>query len=171
MKIRKKRKDGVIQTYHVASPHKTKRKPIRELRMWRKPTTNAERELWNKAYQIGMRNPWASGNAAISEGNFITENDRLNKDSIAVVDNLENLRQIFLTGNWQLGSSWMYKNLVFINQIDGGDEWLTIKRWPNGEVTAFESITMNGFAKNSTRFKKLIETLLKAKSKKEYYGA
>lgn len=30
-------------------------------------------------------------------------------------------------GNWCLGTAFFYGNLCFINQVDGGDEWLTIK--------------------------------------------
>jgi hypothetical protein len=52
------------------------------------------------------------------------------------VYDLEQLELIFQYGYWCLGQGFYYRNLCFINQIDGGDEWLTIK-----DDYAFESIT------------------------------
>jgi hypothetical protein len=40
----------------------------------------------------------------------------------------------FVHGNWCLGSAFYLGNLCFIQQVDGGDEWLGIK-----ENVAFES--------------------------------
>jgi len=42
-----------------------------------------------------------------------------------------------LHGNWGLGQAYILGDICFINQVNGGDEWLTIKG-----KTAFESITM-----------------------------
>ena len=39
-------------------------------------------------------------------------------------------------GNWCLGQAFHVGDLCFIQQVGGGDEWLTIK-----EGTAFESIS------------------------------
>jgi len=45
-------------------------------------------------------------------------------------------------GNWCLGQGFGYQNICFINQIAGGDEWLTIK-----DDYAFESITFEKIIK------------------------
>jgi len=39
-------------------------------------------------------------------------------------------------GNWCNGQAFYYKNFCFINQVNGGDEWLVIR----GNI-AFESIS------------------------------
>jgi hypothetical protein len=44
-------------------------------------------------------------------------------------------------GNWTLGQAFHLADLCFINQVDGGDEWLTIRSDITGKPFAFESIT------------------------------
>jgi hypothetical protein len=35
--------------------------------------------------------------------------------------------------DWPFGTAFYYRDLRFINQVDGGDEWLTIKAfWDDG---------------------------------------
>jgi hypothetical protein len=51
-------------------------------------------------------------------------------------ENLEQLEYFFRQGNWCLGQGFYYRNLCFINQLNGGDEWLTIK-----DDYDFESVT------------------------------
>lgn len=43
-------------------------------------------------------------------------------------------------GNWCLGQAFYYKDLCFINQIDGGDEWLTIRRGLSFESASCKSM-------------------------------
>ena len=103
--------------------------------------TSTEKKFWEEAYKIGMKNGWCSGQYAMADGDFITEDDRLNKESVCVIDDIEKLREFFIHGNWCLGQAVIYKSICFINQINGGDEWLTMKRFKDGEVIDFESIT------------------------------
>jgi len=108
----------------------------------RKLKTDKEKMFWKAAYKIGMNNPWASGKAAIEDGDFIVEEDRLNMDSVTVIEDIETLREFFKAGNWCLGQAVIYKSLVFMQQENGGDEWLTMKRFiPDNEVIDFESVT------------------------------
>jgi len=86
-------------------------------------------EIWEA---IGLGNPWI---AEVNDPPF-------SKYMLVRVNTLHQLELIFQYGNWSLGQGYYFKNLCFINQIDGGDEWLTIK-----ENYALESIT----------FKKIIE--------------
>ncbi|MBM7854914.1 choline dehydrogenase-like flavoprotein [Desulfohalotomaculum tongense] len=44
-------------------------------------------------------------------------------------------------GNWCLGKAFYLGNIAFINQVDGGDEWLVIRN-----ALPFESITVKYFS-------------------------
>ena len=103
----------------------------------RKLKTVAEIKFWEEAYKIGMKNGWCSGEFAMQDGDFIAEEDRLNKKSVCAIDDIETLKAFFKQGNWCLGQAVIFKSLCFIQQINGGDEWLVIKC---GEpVFSFES--------------------------------
>lgn len=59
-----------------------------------------------------------------------------NKRSFYECQDMAELIGKFRHGNWSLGSAFTLGNLCFIQQVDGGDEWLTIK-----EDVAFESLS------------------------------
>lgn len=134
------------------------------------PRTEKEKQFALAAYNIGMENPWASGRVAMSDGNFIVEDDRLNKKNWAIINSLQRLYAFFEHGNWCLGTGVIHKNLAFIQQDDGGDEWLTMKQWPDGEMFSFESVSFRGMIldwRNTrksgiTEFGKYIRRLSKA---------
>lgn len=113
-----------------------------------------------RAYLIGMKNGWCSGKYDRANGGFTVEADRLNKNSFTVFTDLEKLKETFLNGNWCLGQAFIYKDLCFINQVNGGDEWLTIKNFKD-EAINFESISFIPVIK-SGEFEELIKNLLKA---------
>jgi len=104
----------------------------------RRLKTAAEKEFWKEAYKIGMENGWCSGKYAEQDGNFIVEEDRLNKKSVLAIDNIATLKAFFKQGNWCLGQAVIYKSLCFIQQVNGGDEWLVIKCGQDS-VFSFES--------------------------------
>lgn len=106
----------------------------------RDPKTKAEKEFAELAYNEGMKNGWCSGEFDRQDGNFIVEEDRLNKNSFCVIDDVQKLKAFFIHGNWCLGQGVIHKSLCFIQQIDGGDEWLTMKKFKD-KVYSFESIT------------------------------
>ena len=101
-----------------------------------------EKEFWQRAYSLGMKNGWCSGRYAMEDGNFIVEDDRLNKNSCIVINKDGKLYKFFKRGNWCLGQAVIHKDLCFIQQVDGGDEWLTIKNFDD-EAVAFESISFD----------------------------
>ena len=78
----------------------------------------------------------------IPQAGFIVEEDRLNKNSCIVINKDGKLYKFFKHGNWCLGQSIIHKDLCFIQQVDGGDEWLTIKNFDD-EAVAFESISFD----------------------------
>jgi len=118
------------------------------------------RAFVDECYKIGMANPWCSGNVARDDGDFITEDDRLNRNSFTVFKDLEKLKEDLKGGNWGLGQAFMYNDLCFINQVDGGDEWLTIKRFDD-EVISFESMSMARIIEGG-RFEDMMGRLEKA---------
>lgn len=77
--------------------------------------------------RIGNKNPWI--NKAVDPPFDENSFKDLSISLSVLVDTI-------LRGNWSLGTAFYYKDICLINQINGGDEWLTIKQ----DVT-FESLT------------------------------
>ena len=78
------------------------------------PTSEDLRETW---LAIGNKNPWIA-NA------FDPEFDL---DSFCECKTIDELIERFKHGNWSVGSAFYYKNMCFIQQVNGGDEYLTIR--------------------------------------------
>jgi hypothetical protein len=57
---------------------------------------------------------------------------------------IDELKEKLGHGNWCLGQGFYYLNLCFINQVDGGDEWLTIKDDYDFESCTFSIIIEEG---------------------------
>ena len=106
----------------------------------RKAKNPEEERILERCYKKGMENGWASGRYSMQEGDYIAEEDRLNPGSICFIDIREELEQFFKYGNWCLGQGVIYKNLFFLNQVDGGDEWAAYRVKEN-EIFQFESIS------------------------------
>jgi hypothetical protein len=132
---------------------------------------------WLEAYTYGVQ--FAQREAAVNEVRVVPElDDELRKtwfmlgrdnpwireaydppfriDSFVGCFSIEELEERLGYGNWSLGSAFYYRDLCFINQINGGDEWLTIRHG-----IAFESITF-GPSIEEGRFASLIRRLLTA---------
>lgn len=66
-----------------------------------------------------------------------------NAESFAECETIEDLHRALIHGNWSLGVAFCIHYgghaYAFVNQINGGDEWLTIRN-----RLAFESITARG---------------------------
>lgn len=87
-------------------------------------------------YKIGNSNCWisAADDPSFSEARF-TE-----------CKTLDYLMDKLYAGNWCLGQAFYYKNLCFINQVDGGDEWLVIR-----DDLSFESASCRQMIKDDGR--------------------
>ena len=57
---------------------------------------------------------------------------------------VEQLQAYFLHANWCIGQGFYFQNLCFINQQEGGDEWLAIKDDYDFESITFEPIINKG---------------------------
>lgn len=75
-------------------------------------------------------------------------------------DSLAALQAYFDHGNWSIRNGIVYHDLAFINQINGGDEWWTLKRFGK-EWVDFESITFKLIIQRG-EFDSLIERLERA---------
>ena len=72
-----------------------------------------------------------------------------------VADDLEELRSFFTHGNWAIRQGICYKDLAFIQQVNGGDEWWTLERVDDGWLD-FENISFEGTVEDPDRFDHLI---------------
>ena len=72
-------------------------------------------ETWLK---IGLENIWIR----------YANDPPLTIESFSECKSIDYLLQRFEHGNWCLGSAFYYKDLCFINQVEGGDEWLVIRK-------------------------------------------
>jgi hypothetical protein len=112
--------------------------------------------------KVALRNPWINGSVANQDGDpFMAIEYELTEKSFCECVTLERLKADFMSGCWSLNTAFIYKNLVFINQDNGGDEWLTLKQFEDGEVIAFESLTARLIIEKG-EFEQLIDRMLKA---------
>lgn len=61
-----------------------------------------------------------------------TPTSRNNPYEFAKAGSVEELRGFFAHGNWALRQGTVYEDLAFVQQVDGGDEWWTLKRTDSG---------------------------------------
>ncbi len=96
-----------------------------------------EQDLIEKWLKIGKRNLWIRN----------AYDPPFTKESFCRCETLEDLYSELSKGNWCLAQAFYFENIAFINQIDGGDEWLVIRN-----ALPFESITARYF-----NFDKLVD--------------
>lgn len=106
-----------------------------------------------------QRNPWLKVGGIDFEDDPCMEQEY--SFSFITTDNLAALEAFFAHGNWSIRNGAVYKDLAFVNQVNGGDEWWTLKRFDNQWV-AFESITFGGIIKRG-EFPAYLAKLLAAK--------
>ncbi|SRR6266498_339020 len=98
--------------------------------------------------RIGKENPW------IVEA----EDPPFNERSFYECKAVDELIEKFDHGNWCLGQAFYFGEICFINQVNGGDEWLVIK-----QDCAFESFTTRLMIHDRLYpFRRLIEDIEKA---------
>ena len=138
-----------------------------EIPKLRTAQTEQEKEIIKKCYMTGLKNGWASGKFARMDGDFIDPSDCLNKDSIGIVDTEQQLKEFFAFGNWCLGQGVIYKDMFFLQQDNGGDEWASYKIFSD-KVEAWDSISW-GRIIDSNEWDSYFKQFSEAKTKKEYW--
>ena len=74
---------------------------------------------------------------------------------------MQDLQDFFKQGNWGIRQGVVYGDLAFIQQVNGGDEWWTLKRTDSGWL-AFESWSFGRIVQEPERFSHAIECMHRA---------
>lgn len=72
---------------------------------------------------------------------------------------IEELASFFSNGNWAIRQGVLFGDLAFIQQVNGGDEWWTLKRLPDGSWLDFESYTMSYILPDMSNFTRKIASM------------
>lgn len=59
-----------------------------------------------------------------------------------VCNTIKELRKAICYGNWAIRQGFIYQRIALINQVNGGDEWWTLKKFEDEEIIAFESLSL-----------------------------
>lgn len=71
---------------------------------------------------------------------------------------IEDLRGFFEAGNWAIRQGAVYGDLAFIQQVNGGDEWWTLKQ--DGDTwVPFESVSFGRIARDASEFTRHIASM------------
>lgn len=76
----------------------------------------------------------------------------------ARIEDMEVLRQTLGGGNWAIRQGFLYKDLAFIQQVNAGDEWWTLKKTDDGWLD-FESWSFGSVAKDFHKFARAITSM------------
>ena len=116
-------------------------------------------EEMQKTYKkLCQRNAWLMDGGIPFEDDFCLELD--SPYSIIEIKDIETLEAFFTHGNWSIRQAVLYHDLIFANQVNGGDEWWTCKHFKSVWVP-FESITFRYIIKDG-EFAEFIARLDKA---------
>jgi hypothetical protein len=90
--------------------------------------------------------------------------------SFREVSGVGELQELFDHGNWALRTGYILNDLAFVQQVDGGDEWLALK-YEGGRWRDFESISFEHILKRDgeAQFRSLMDRLVNS-SIEEYWG-
>lgn len=85
-----------------------------------------------------QQNTWLKiGGVAFQEDPFMEQDYGY---ELTYCSNVEDLLKKIGRGNWAIRQAFGYGSLVFANQVNGGDEWLAIKKFKSGKIKLFDSI-------------------------------
>lgn len=88
-----------------------------------------------------QQNPWLKKNGIPFEDDPGFEAD--SPYQFMECKDITELLEMIGRGNWSIRQGFTWQSLAFVNQVNAGDEWWTIKRFPDGSLRAFESITFS----------------------------
>ena len=125
-------------------------------------STETQIQQWLK---IGLRNPFI--NAQNNDIDCLSFRDPVfDEKMFCECKTIDELIEKLNYGNWCLGQAFYYKNICFINQVNGGDEFLVIKN-----NISFESISYYDYWENGVHhyegysrpeFREFIDRVMKA---------
>ncbi|MFC5402339.1 hypothetical protein [Cohnella soli] len=123
--------------------------------------TCGKREMLDLWLLEGYRNPWIRG----------ASDPEFDRTSFCFIDTVVELLEKFRHGNWSLGNAFVYKNLVFINQVNGGDEWMAIKDWCPFDSITFRAVLRHGDENGRKYIRKLLNYPIDDRSMPNYWLA
>lgn len=91
--------------------------------------------------KVCQKNPWLKNGGIPFEDDPWLEMD--SPFSFWQTGSINALRAYFDHGNWSIRNGVLFHDLAFVNQVNGGDEWWTLKRF-DGKWLPFESVTFSG---------------------------
>lgn len=90
--------------------------------------------------EVCQNNVWLKRGGIFFQENIGAEEDY--NYHFCQASTMKQLRAFFVHGNWAIRNGIVYKDLAFINQVNGGDEWWGLKLF-EGVWYAFDSITFS----------------------------
>jgi hypothetical protein len=110
-----------------------------------------------------QENPWLKiGGADFEPEGFCCDHDY--PYYLERYDDREMLKKFFEHGNWGIRAAVMHGDLIFVNQVNGGDEWWTLKV-VGDDMVAFESLSAARMIENGS-FDDCLDRMLKASLEK-----
>lgn len=98
--------------------------------------TQANQETIDKLKKRCQHNSWLKvGGIEFSDGEC-AESDY--GYDLWKIDDADWLAEFFWHGNWGIRTAIQYKDLIFVNQVNGGDEWWALK---GDNMSPFESVS------------------------------
>lgn len=108
-------------------------------------------------------------NEWVRKGGYAWQDDPYLEDypyGVLATESLEDLREYFHHGNWAIRQCVIYKELAFVQQDDGGDEWWTLRRTADSgsakDWFAFESWSFRYITQDPHEFSDAITGMLAA---------
>ena len=101
-------------------------------------------------------------NGWLMRGGFDWQDDPYMEEypySFVRTESMADLREFFTHGNWAIRQGILYHDLAFIQQVNGGDEWWTLKRDADGNWVNFESWTFEYRAEDPAKFSNAIVSM------------
>ncbi|MFE4029237.1 hypothetical protein ACFX4N_24070 [Priestia sp. YIM B13551] len=120
-----------------------------------------EQEVFRKCQQ----NPWLKIGGVDFEDDVSYDID--SPYLLTIVQTIEELKEKFAQENWSIRTAFAYKQLLFVNQVNAGDEWWTCWKHEDGRIQDFESVSFRRIIKDG-EFEQCIEELLQGPDK--YWG-
>jgi hypothetical protein len=126
-------------------------------------------ELYERLREIPVEEPERAAlvekcqeNGWLMRGGFDWQDDPYMEEypySFVRTKSMDDLRQFFAHGNWAIRQGILYHDLAFIQQVNGDDEWWTLKKNPQGNWVSFESWTFGEVAEKPAAFSNAIVSM------------
>ena len=94
-------------------------------------------------------------NGWLKRGGFDWQDDPYLEDypyEFSRASTIDDLSDFFRSGNWAIRQGVLFGDLAFVNQVNGGDEWWTLKRDFDGSWVQFESMSLGRIASDRSDF-------------------